>query len=231
MPYAGAVFGQLGRFVVASMVALVFAASMAPRANAQFQFTWTGGNISGQSVVVSILFNATETGLGTGIYDITGLISGSIDDLDDAGSGENLDATVSGFTTDTYQALTPRNQFFFPAGVVGASGHYANVDVGNSLIGGFRIETDLATNPDFIFFADPVQDLVYRTPSGNVGTTLITTFDGTHSITQVPGPIAGAGMLSWLAVMVMGLAWRRQWLLAKARTWLAARWLRDAQVA
>lgn len=209
MPYTEGICGRIGRFYLVLLVAVVLAASMAPKANAQFQFTWTGGTISGQSVVVSIVFNATETFGGSGIYNINSLISGSI--TDKTPDGENLDAMVNGFTTETIGGFTPRSQFFLPAGGTGSagtSGHYAAAS--GSQIGGFRIETNLATNPDFLFYANVGLDEVARAASGNVLLAVTSTSTGTHTITQVPGPLAGAGMLSYLAVLLMGLVWRWQ---------------------
>lgn len=252
MPYAGAVFGRLNRFCIVLTVALVLVAGVAPKADAQtpFRFDWSG-TLNSQSVVVELFFNANPNGGTPNLFDIvTNSASGTVRT---AGTPSNILANFNTSTITNSTTAAADMQFYFApsgphGGNNGGSGHYDANTATNFF--GFRIDTDAGNSyfiGDTLDTANNLDAVVLLSGTGAaVGVAADTA--GTHTITQVPGPLAGAGWLSWLAVMLMGLVWRwqgkrsaavgpagnceanaeRQRLLTKIRSWLAAPTQREA---
>lgn len=216
MPYARAVFGQLGQFCIVLMVAFVMAAGVAPKARAQqFQFDFSG-TAGGTPLVIQVIVTATQAcdSSPANCWRANSVVSGTVN-YNNTGN-----TAVTGLGTADILGDTINNEFFVP-------------NTGNGVSNVFDIYTDAPFGSlNGIVFTDMTRDYIFYDRSastsssmiGSPGASLHTHLNLSSSptmVTAVPGPLAGAGILSWLAVMLMGLAWRRQWIISKTRTWLA----------
>lgn len=227
MPFAGGLLSRLGRASAISLFAIVLVAGVVQRAQAQ-NFTFTpasefangGGSVLFSSLTITASATSNEfLGLANYFqYNITG-ISGTFNG--DAITGLLTPGTDVGPMGAT---ISLANNAVFTNGSQLTGQVITGRDDGNSVLAsGFGFTTSAG---NFL-----VCDSDCVPANGAAGTALFvfgsagqinSSFGGFDSAVAVPGPLAGAGMLSWLAVMVMGLAWRRQWLLGRMRAWLAA---------
>lgn len=222
MPYMGAMRVQAYRFMTALVIGLVLAGGIAQRADAQtFEFTPTGAFTSGVTTFSTLTITANPTSnllfgnANLAQYNITGIsgtfagnaITGLLAPGTNVGGRSVPNAFVSNAAGLTGTILAARDD----ANSVLAHGIGFTTSAASFLI--CNTVSGFECSPNAANFSSTLQ--VYSSgPIPGVG--------GFTSAVAVPGPLAGAGMLSWLAVMLMGLAWRRQWLLAKVRVWLAA---------
>lgn len=205
---------RVSRFLAVSLLAVVLTAFIAPKAHAQ-QFTWTPFNefASNNSVLFSLLtVTLTPTGIGNSTrteYEVTGI----------SGTFQNqsiievlaLNTNVGGHRLNNRVFQNTSNGNVFTGNPTGpsmtAEGFGFRTNAGNFVVcdSDCTLMSGQSTNTMFVF--------------NSTGTQLSGT-SGRFEFAAVPGPLAGAGMLSYLAALVMGIAWRRKWLLAKLRYWL-----------
>lgn len=206
-------------FVWLTALAAVFASQTA---NAQtFRFTWSGtisgAGIGSQLIDISILINASLKSGTTNHYDVTGFTNGTVTDKTD--DGVNLSGAIEAnpSTTPVFGSLTPRNEFFSSGGATGVNGYFA--PTAGSDIGGFRFAS--TTGHEYLIYGGeaPPADQMYILDNGvlPIGNFMTSGGADAFSITQSPGPLAGAGILSYLVTILLGLAWRHEWLRSQAR--------------
>lgn len=206
-------------FAWLTALAAVFASQSA---NAQtFRFTWSG-TVSGISITdrmldISVLIQATLTPGSTNHYRVTGFSNGKITDND--ADIVDLTGTIEEkpSTTPVFGSLAPRNEFFSSGGAAGVNGYFA--PTAGSDIGGFRFAS--TTGHEYLIYGGeaPPADQMYILDNGvlPIGNFMTSGGADAFSITQSPGPLAGAGILSYLVTILLGLAWRHEWLRSQAR--------------
>ena len=170
---------------------------------ADFNFDWSG-TLGGQTVVVDALLTASFNAGTT--YDVTS-VSGTVT------TGGIIENIIVGLGPTSVGSLTSRQQFLTSGGV-GPSGHYL-ASTGSSF-GGFTFSTSTHDYGTFGGVTDGLARWDTGTNLGNVTENL----SAPHSITQVPGLVAGTGLLSYLLIAMVGAWWRGRILLNAGRSWL-----------
>lgn len=216
MPYSNFIRRRNGQITAVISFFLLCFIGLAPAVKAQVPYSFTfQPPTSGTEIFANLVILATNIG---NTYTATGIQSGTFDGAtiqSIAGTWQWSGIDGDGATFGTGTLASPRLDFTTatPVGNAGPTSSFRLVSASGS---GFdwRVYADVG-----LLFNESRCQASSGCPNPGV------------SVSAVPGPLAGAGMLSWLAVTVMGLVWRRQWLLAKARTWLAAVRQRHAQAA
>lgn len=204
------------RFFTLIILALIAFISMTPRVEAQqFLFTFAGTTTSSSIWNLSLVINAT-------------IIAGDHYDADsyDAASTFSINGADQGTVTlaaPTFNGQTINNTFFAAGGGSGPYGIFSH-DASSAAdgLGWSANGTDYFISREDFFASG--NNLIAGTstfgegiidPESGTGV-----FSSNPAINPVPGPLAGAGILSYLAVLLIGLAWRGKWLISMARVWL-----------
>lgn len=216
MPIELATSRRFRRFLAVSLLAVVLTAFIVPRAHAQI-FEWTPFNEftnGGGSVLFSLLtVTLNPTGLGNSTrteYTVAG-ISGTFQGQSISILAPNTNVGGRMVNNRVFHNTSNGNVFTGnpTAPTMFSEGFGFSTSAGNFVVcdSDCTLASGQSTNTMFVF--------------NSAGAQLSGT-SGRFEFAAVPGPLAGAGMLSYLAALVMGMAWRRKWLLAKLRHWLEA---------
>lgn len=221
---AANIAGHAGRLFIASCLALILVAGLSQRAEAQtyrFQFS---GNPS--SLIVDVFLTTIDaSGTCAGCRQATGIDGGGANTWQ---QGAN-NGTITALGSATIDSVTP-NFIFNPSKTSGVGdGVFRNGDAITLL--STAANNNVGSDRDIILWANGSVDRSSVSPAGSNQTGGGGDVGGSFTLNQVPGPLAGAGMLSYLAVLLMGLVWRGKWLAARTRRWLTSDKTGEAQTA
>lgn len=215
--------GHAGRLFLASCLALIFVAVLSQRAEAQvYRFQFSGPT----SLMVDVFLTTIDaSGTCAGCRQATGIDGGGANTW----SAGIDNGAISALGSATIDSVTP-NFIFNPSKTSGVGdGVFRNGDAITLL--STAANNNVGSDRDIILWANGSVDRSSVSPAGSNQTGGGGDVGGAFSVTQVPGPLAGAGMLSYLAVLLMGLVWRGKWLVARTRRWLTSDKTGEAQTA
>lgn len=214
MSYSGALFRRTCHFLTVSLVAIFLLVSMAPKAlSQQFSFI-VGAGFASPSLFTSITLTLSQ-------YAVSG--STTAYDVDDL-SGTFNGLSMSLLSPATVGMTTVNNRVYaeFDSITLGDLSSSSGFDVSSGF--GFS-----AGGTDYFV----ARDAAGSTPNGSSNNLFVFSsstgpaLNGTAGVfsnpVAVPGPLAGAGVLSYLAVILMGIVFRGRWLVAQTRVWLERR--------
>lgn len=211
------IYSTIFRRLSLLLPALIALISITPRAEAQqFVFTFSGTTIASSIWDLSLVINAT---LDIGDhYQADSYAASSSFSIGGADQGA---VTI---VAPTFNGQTINNTFFAAGGGSGPYGiftHDASFSVADGL-GWSANGTDYLISREEMFaggnnliaatatFGDAIIDPIIGSGS----------FSSNPAISAVPGPLAGAGILSWLATLLIALAWHGKWLLSITQSFL-----------